>query len=238
MSARIGVIACGGRGSRMRRTGIQKCLIPVGGKPILEYSIEALIGANIKTIFLLTGFLREQVDDYLARRWKGSRTCVLASVFGGTVGEVAALQKAQAALEEEFIYAGGDSIFTQATLQGLVETANQDKTSVAAIAVTEKTEVAPKHPGILISAVTGRVKSVVVAERRWKKARTALVGMGLYYFRPEIFLYLSKLRTRRPMIEESFRHVINDGKTVAAFISKDPWFCLHSETDLRSWRGV
>lgn len=59
MPVRVGVIAVGGQGMRFGRNDIQKCLVSIEGKPILEYVLQAFAGTNLKLIFLLTGFLQD-----------------------------------------------------------------------------------------------------------------------------------------------------------------------------------
>ena len=66
-------ILCGGKGTRLLPLTyeIQKVMVPVNGKPILEYNIELMGSHGIKTIVLGTGYLGNQIKDYFGTFWKG-----------------------------------------------------------------------------------------------------------------------------------------------------------------------
>lgn len=67
------VIMAGGRGQRLasRSQGLPKVLVPILGKPLLEYQMELLAGAGIKDVAVLTGFQAEAVARFCAGggRW-------------------------------------------------------------------------------------------------------------------------------------------------------------------------
>jgi dTDP-glucose pyrophosphorylase len=60
------VIMAGGRGERLRPlTDTQpKPMLPLGGKPILEHTIDRLISFGIETIYLSVKYLGQQLVDY------------------------------------------------------------------------------------------------------------------------------------------------------------------------------
>ena len=47
-----------------------KCLIDIGGKPLLEYWLESLENSNCKEVLINTHYLSEQVFDFLQKRPK------------------------------------------------------------------------------------------------------------------------------------------------------------------------
>lgn len=116
MPVRVGVIAVGGQGMHFGRNDIQKCLVSIEGKPILEYVLQTFAGANLKLIFLLTGFLQDQVNSYLTGSLGLINDCVVTSLFGGIEGEAPVISRLRPFLEEDFLYAGGDVIPTPETV--------------------------------------------------------------------------------------------------------------------------
>ncbi|MBD3193898.1 MAG: NTP transferase domain-containing protein [Candidatus Lokiarchaeota archaeon] len=60
------IILCAGYGTRMLpyTEKYQKTMIPVHGKPLLEYIIDGLIFAGFKDIILVVGYLKEQIIEY------------------------------------------------------------------------------------------------------------------------------------------------------------------------------
>ena len=60
------IILCAGYGKRLKPYSdvYQKSMMPIHGKPLLEYIINGLIFAGLKNIVLVVGYLKEQVIDY------------------------------------------------------------------------------------------------------------------------------------------------------------------------------
>jgi len=103
------VIMAGGHGTRIRSVAsdIPKPMIPVLGKPILEYQIENLRRCGITDIKLITGYLSECISDYFG---DGSNFGVKISYFNedrpmGTAGALYYLKKE---LDESFLLLMGD----------------------------------------------------------------------------------------------------------------------------------
>ena len=60
------IILCAGYGKRLKPfTDIyQKTMIPVHGKPLLEYIVNGLIHAGFKDLIIVIGYRKEQIIDY------------------------------------------------------------------------------------------------------------------------------------------------------------------------------
>lgn len=105
------VIMAGGKGTRIRSVAsdIPKPMIPVLGRPVLEYQIENLKKCGITDIVLVTGYLNEAVSSYFG---DGSRFGVNISYFNedkpmGTAGALWHLRKT-GLLGEDFLLLMGD----------------------------------------------------------------------------------------------------------------------------------
>ncbi len=69
------VVLCGGRGTRLReRTqSIPKPMVEIGGRPILWHVIQIYLAQGFRRFLLLTGYLGEQVEQFVAgERWPGT----------------------------------------------------------------------------------------------------------------------------------------------------------------------
>ena len=64
------VLMAGGRGERLRplTDTTPKPLLPVGGKPIIDYNIEALRACGVKNIYATVNYLRQQLIDHFAAK--------------------------------------------------------------------------------------------------------------------------------------------------------------------------
>ncbi len=103
------VIMAGGHGTRIRSiaSDIPKPMIPVLGKPVLEYQIENLRLCGITDIILVTGYLKESIIEYFG---DGKRLGVNISYFNEEhpMGTAGALYYLKDELKEDFLLLMGD----------------------------------------------------------------------------------------------------------------------------------
>jgi D-glycero-D-manno-heptose 1,7-bisphosphate phosphatase len=119
------IVLAGGRGTRLGdlTREVPKPLLPVGGRPFLDYVISVLARHGVDDIILSTGYLSPAFDAFLeGRTWTGPygnairvRTLV-EPVPAGTAG---ALKQHEAELAEAFLLLNGDS-FLDADLNAVL----------------------------------------------------------------------------------------------------------------------
>lgn len=65
-------VLAGGLGQRLRpiTNSIPKCLITIGGRPIIEYQLYWMRRHGVRRVYLLVGFLHERIQNYLGNRWR------------------------------------------------------------------------------------------------------------------------------------------------------------------------
>lgn len=105
------IILAGGAGLRLRKIikNIPKPMVPIAGKPFLEYLILQLIKFDIRDIILSIGYKGEIIKSYFGsgKRWGAHITYSEEAEPLGTGG---AIKKAAAFIEnEQFIAMNGDS---------------------------------------------------------------------------------------------------------------------------------
>ncbi len=105
------IIMAVGKGTRIAsvRNDIPKPMIPICGKPILQYQIENLCSFGLTDIILVIGYLGDVIENYFG---DGSRFGVNLSYFVETepLGTAGALFK-MSGLTEDFLLLCGDIIF-------------------------------------------------------------------------------------------------------------------------------
>ncbi|MBF0333064.1 MAG: nucleotidyltransferase family protein [Alphaproteobacteria bacterium] len=105
------LILVGGRGTRLGRLtdDTPKPLVPVAGRPFLDWLLERLAGRGLAEIVLLAGYLGERfVERYDGKRIGATALrCVIEDAPRGTGGALAAVP----GLAEEFFMMNGDSLF-------------------------------------------------------------------------------------------------------------------------------
>lgn len=86
------ILMAGGRGERLRPLTLStpKPLLEIGGKPIIDYNVEALADCGVEDIYVTTNYLAEQLDDHFSQPVGGvSVNCVREPSPLGTLGAVA-----------------------------------------------------------------------------------------------------------------------------------------------------
>ena len=86
------VLMAGGRGERLRplTDEMPKPLLPVAGKPIIDYNIEELEACGIKKIFVTVNYLGNMIIDHFStRKGRASVECVTEPRHLGTFGSLA-----------------------------------------------------------------------------------------------------------------------------------------------------
>ncbi len=112
VSEMIAVIMAGGKGTRVASVNeaLPKPLLPVKGKPVLEWQLECLKRQNITHIVMTIGYLGEQIERHFG---DGSRFGVTVEYVREDVplGTAGALYDLKGRLIEDFLLINGDLIF-------------------------------------------------------------------------------------------------------------------------------
>ncbi len=112
------LILCAGQGTRLvpHTSFVPKCLVPVCGKPILQYQLDALAGA-VSDVIVVTGHLHEHLESFL----DGGCTIVRNSDYA-TTNSLYSLWLAREHVEgEDFLLLNGDVLFDRPMLTTLLE---------------------------------------------------------------------------------------------------------------------
>lgn len=112
MTVRQAVCLVGGRGSRLGRLtdAMPKPLLPVGGRPFLDYLIDEARRFGLEKMLLLAGHGAHKVlQDYAGRTFGSLAVDIV--VEDAPAGTAGALANAAGALDETFFLLNGDSFF-------------------------------------------------------------------------------------------------------------------------------
>ncbi|MCK4364986.1 MAG: NTP transferase domain-containing protein [Thermoplasmatales archaeon] len=108
------VILCGGLATRLGdlTKTVPKSMIPIEGKPFLEYQVENLKNHSIKDIVLCVGYLSEKIEDYFGNGSKFGVNIQYSHDGDKPLGPIGAVKNAESLLEDEFFIMYGDSYLT------------------------------------------------------------------------------------------------------------------------------
>lgn len=106
----ICIILAGGKGSRISKDypDIPKAMVPILGKPVLEYEIEMLRSYGINEIMIITGHLHSAIENYFK---DGSEYGVKITYYRESfpLGTAGALFNVE--IKEDFLLCAGDLLF-------------------------------------------------------------------------------------------------------------------------------
>jgi len=104
------VILAAGRGTRMKELtlAVPKALLEVAGRPLLEYTLDALPG-TVDEVVIIVGYLGGMIHDRFGGEYFGKR--ILYVEQGEVHGTAGALWCAKDILKERFLVMMGDDIY-------------------------------------------------------------------------------------------------------------------------------
>ncbi|MBE0481148.1 MAG: NTP transferase domain-containing protein [Dehalococcoidia bacterium] len=202
------VILAAGEGQRLRpfTASKPKVMIPIAGKPILGYVIEAAAQNGIRKITIVVGYRKEQVIDCFGA---GEQYDVEITYVDQRqqLGTAHALKQAKGTVSGTFLALSGDNIIEANTISDIV------KATPNTILVKEQDNVSKYG---VIKAQDGVVTSIV---EKPKEAISPLVNTGIYAFHDDIFDVIGQETDLTTVL----RDMIAAGRQVGACFATGAW---------------
>ncbi|MBI2855193.1 MAG: NTP transferase domain-containing protein [Chloroflexi bacterium] len=173
------IVLAAGEGQRLKPlTGFRpKVMLPIGNKPILQYVLEAVVDNGIRNVIIVTGYRKEQVQDYFGSgKSLGIRIEYVEQKQ--QIGTAHALKQAWQLAGDLFMVLSADNIINAATIAPLM-----DMKSHALLVKQQKD--ASKYGVVTMSQ--GRITSIV--EKPGNES-DSLVSLGIYAFTHDIFDFI------------------------------------------------
>jgi dTDP-glucose pyrophosphorylase len=222
------VIMAGGFGKRLRpfTDNLPKPMLPVGGKPLMERTIESLQQAGVRRINITTHYLPEKITGYFG---SGSRHGVQLKYVSeerplGTAGAIGLVTET----DEPLLVLNGD-ILTRIDFRAFLDFHQEREADLTVGARQYEIEL----PYGVIEATDG-----VIEQIREKPKYSFLVNAGVYLLAPRARKFIPKGRSSN--MTDLIDTLISNGGTVACFPIVEYWLdigrhedFLKAEQDLR-----
>ncbi len=194
------MILAAGKGTRLAPLTHQmpKPMIPVLGKPVMEYLVEQLARCGFKEIMVNTSHLGSQIESYFGdgRRWgveigysfEGhiSDGAIIAEPLG-SAGGIRRVQDFARFFDDTFLVVCGDAVI-DLDLSVVLRKHWQSGAS-ASVVVSEVPRDRVSDYGVVVCNPEGRVINFEEKPSA-KEANSNLVNSGIYIFEPEIIDYI------------------------------------------------
>lgn len=217
-----GVILTAGEGTRMRPLTLSrpKTMVPVGGKPILQYNIEALKEAGITDITLIVGYQERVIRDYFL---DGTKLGVKISYVtqGKRLGTAHAIGTLAGSIPGAFIILNGDIIVESKLIKELTQKFEDN----AARTILTLIEVEDPTPFGVVELEGDKITNLVEKPAPGE-APSNLINAGIYLFDENIFKAIEKTdKSLRGEYEitDSIKLQIKNGQSVLGLLSHDRW---------------
>ena len=216
------IILSAGEGSRMRPLTLTKpkTMLPVAGKPIIQYNIESLRDNGITDILLIVRYKEEMVRNYFG---DGSDFGVNISYktqkdFLGTAN---AISYGEDFIDDSIIVLNGDIILDDEIIHEIIKKYNYLSPDTLMLL----TEVEDPSAFGVVEIENGNIKSIVEKPKR-EEAPSNLVNAGIYIFNKDIFDKIRKTEISERgeyEITDSVSLQIKDNKTVIGHKTSKDW---------------
>lgn len=229
------LILAGGKGLSMRPFTYEmpKCLLPVGGRPLLEHTIDLFRFYEIRDLFISIGFLGERIKDHFGN---GSRFGVRIQYIDqhkAESGTTMPVKQARRYLTEgPFVLYYGD-VLADINLRDLIDFHRRNK-SLATMALTS----VAKSSEWGVVALQG-AKILNFAEKPiGTKVFSHLINAGIYVLEQEVFNYISD--QDKKLEDAVISKLAKDGK-LYGYAFEGKWFDVGTpeiyERALKEWKG-
>jgi len=233
-SIKHAILLAGGKGMRMRpfTYEIPKPMIPVQGRPLLQYIVELLRKYEVKEIIFSVGYMSDKIKEYFGNgsKFGVNITYVEEETELGTAGPLNLLRDK---LTETFLMFNGD-ILANIDLKDFVSFHEENK-GVATIALTAVFN--PSRFGV--ARLRGDNILEFVEKPLAGKETSNLINAGVYVLEPEVLKYVPKGRAM--MEKDVFPKLAKKGK-LFGYHFDGQWFDTGTpesyESAIKNWRGV
>ena len=216
------IILSAGEGSRMRPLTLTKpkTMLPVAGKPIIQYNIESLRDNGITDILLIVRYKEEIVRNYFG---DGSDFGVNISYktqkdFLGTAN---AISYGEDFIDDSIIVLNGDIILDDEIIHEIIKKYNYLSPDTLMLL----TEVEDPSAFGVVEIENGNIKNIVEKPKR-EESPSNLVNAGIYIFNKDIFdkIRETEISERGEYeITDSVSLQIEDNKTVIGHKTSKDW---------------
>ncbi len=205
------VILAGGLGTRLRpyTKSLPKPMLPLGGKPILEYEIEWVRKNGIKEIVLCVSYLRNKIEDYFGdgKKFGVKIEYAISKKPLATAGQ---LKTAEKFIDDTFVCLYGDSIYNF-SLRNMIKHHKKSRANATMSLFDYRFNL--KY-GVIDTKKSGQVTA-------WneKPEFSAKINIGCYVMEPEVLKLIPK--NKEYGMDDVIRKVLSRKKKVSSVTSKN-----------------
>jgi dTDP-glucose pyrophosphorylase len=229
------LILAGGRGKRLDERSIEtnKCMIPIQGQPVIEYSLNCATSTEIDEIIIVVGYRAEEIINTYGTEYKNKKIkYVIQWERKGLVHAIECAREAMAG--DDFLLLLGDEILVKPRHQAMIDEFRKSDLFIICGVLTVEDKELIKRTYTLIHDDKQIIHRLVEKPRH---PFNNFMGTGDCVFRNGIFNYLELTPIHHERKEKELPDLIqcavDDGKIVKSFIICDRYSNINSEDDIQ-----
>ncbi len=231
------IILAAGRGRRMEELSEDKnkCLIPVFGKPLIEYSLDAAQSVDeIEEIVIVVGYQAESIINRYGITYRGKP--VRYRIQHERKGLVSAIECAATDLEgKDFFLFLGDEIILRGRHREMIEFFKQENLFACCGVIKQTDPLQVRKTYAIIQSADNVIYRLIEKPER---AINELMGTGNCIFKNSIIDYIPKVPIHHVRNEKELPDLIqcaiDDGRLVKSFIITDTYINVNTKEELEA----
>jgi len=216
------IILSAGEGTRMRPLTLTKpkTMLPVAGKPIIQYNIESLRDSGVTDILLIVNYKESMVRNYF-KDGKDLGVDISYKTQEELSGTANAIGYGENFVDEEFMVLNGDIILDTDLITNIIDVYSKNRPDTLMV-LTEVED--PTLFGVV--ELENDIVKKIIEKPTIEEAPSNYVNSGIYIFNKDIFEKIAKTE-KSPRgeyeITDSLAMQIEDGKIILGFKSNKRW---------------
>jgi dTDP-glucose pyrophosphorylase len=234
------LILAGGRGKRLDERSIEnnKCMIPIKGRPVIEYSLNCAVDTDVDEIILVVGYRAEEIINTYGTEYKNKKIKYV--IQWERKGLVHAIECAREAIAgDDFLLLLGDEVLVNPRHQAMVDEFRKNDLFIVCGVLTVENKELIRRTYTLIHDDNQIIYRLVEKPRN---PFNHYMGTGDCVFRNGIFDYIDVTpihhERKEKELPDLIQCAIDDGKTVKSFMICDRYSNINSEDDIRMAENI
>lgn len=231
------LVLAAGRGKRLENQtkDANKCMLPLLGKPLIQYSLENAVAAGLETIVMVVGYRAEDIINYFGTEFKGTRIQYV--IQTERKGLVHALVCARQALDDsDFMLFLADEVLIAPCHNEMLRNFNeQDLFVVCGVVYVDDRSQISKTYALMGNEQSQRIYRLIEKPRI---ATNNIMGTGNCVMRANIFNYVERtpinVERNEKELPDLIQCAVDEGMIVKYFDIGDGYFNINTPDDIPS----
>jgi dTDP-glucose pyrophosphorylase len=229
------LILAGGRGKRVgsMTDSLNKCMLKLAGKPVLEYNLDRAVELDIDEVILVVGYRAEDIINRYGTNYKGKK--IIYVVQWERKGLVHAIECSKDAInKDDFFLLLGDEVLVNSRHKEMLREFMRGDIFTLCGVMFQKDREKIKRTYAVLTDNNGRIFRLI---EKPKKALNNWQGTGYCVFKNEILSYIERTPIHHERKEKELPDLIqcavDNGHVVKIFDVCDEYTNINSEEDLK-----